>query len=126
MEKLYAFFSLSGRMEKWSASMMHAASAVRWVFTKTDRWWFARRSEEHTSELQSPDHLVCRLLPEKKHNTTALGRPAAAKLLPGCATISAFKHPANAFAPRHTRARSQSPRRAISREQTSEHPPSEL
>src|SRR5947208_6002661 len=28
------------------------------------------RSEEHTSELQSPDHLVCRLLLEKKKNTT--------------------------------------------------------
>src|SRR5574344_3173259 len=29
---------------------------------------FAARSEEHTSELQSPDHLVCRLLLEKnKH-----------------------------------------------------------
>src|SRR5258708_27973982 len=26
----------------------------------------AKRSEEHTSELQSPDHLVCRLLLEKK------------------------------------------------------------
>src|SRR5438876_6998871 len=26
----------------------------------------ARRSEEHTSELQSPVHLVCRLLLEKK------------------------------------------------------------
>src|SRR5438552_10066521 len=26
----------------------------------------AARSEEHTSELQSPDHLVCRLLLEKK------------------------------------------------------------
>src|SRR5258708_13450755 len=35
----------------------------------------AERSEEHTSELQSPDHLVCRLLLEKKkknvqNNTT--------------------------------------------------------
>src|SRR5258708_12100337 len=30
------------------------------------------RSEEHTSELQSPDHLVCRLLLEKKkHNRIA-------------------------------------------------------
>src|SRR5258708_31090685 len=31
--------------------------------------WFEKflpRSEEHTSELQSPDHLVCRLLLEKK------------------------------------------------------------
>src|SRR5690348_17825626 len=27
---------------------------------------FDRRSEEHTSELQSPVHLVCRLLLEKK------------------------------------------------------------
>src|SRR5258708_17687043 len=30
------------------------------------------RSEEHTSELQSPDHLVCRLLLEKKKNTHKL------------------------------------------------------
>src|SRR5258708_22925931 len=32
------------------------------------------RSEEHTSELQSPDHLVCRLLLEKKkkNNMTTL------------------------------------------------------
>src|SRR5258708_31535009 len=30
-------------------------------------WGFGYgRSEEHTSELQSPDHLVCRLLLEKK------------------------------------------------------------
>src|SRR5258708_30297566 len=30
------------------------------------------RSEEHTSELQSPDHLVCRLLLEKKKNSKNL------------------------------------------------------
>src|SRR4051794_41608373 len=30
------------------------------------RDWSERRSEEHTSELQSPVHLVCRLLLEKK------------------------------------------------------------
>src|SRR5258708_28718255 len=29
------------------------------------------RSEEHTSELQSPDHLVCRLLLEKKKKSSA-------------------------------------------------------
>src|SRR5258708_24715125 len=28
------------------------------------------RSEEHTSELQSPDHLVCRLLLEKKNKVS--------------------------------------------------------
>src|SRR6202453_3364165 len=32
------------------------------------RQQFNNRSEEHTSELQSPIHLVCRLLLEKKRN----------------------------------------------------------
>src|SRR5438552_5639247 len=30
------------------------------------------RSEEHTSELQSPDHLVCRLLLEKQHDASVV------------------------------------------------------
>src|ERR1039457_2811340 len=33
------------------------------------------RSEEHTSELQSPCNLVCRLLLEKKEMVTPLGHP---------------------------------------------------
>src|SRR5258708_31946693 len=37
------------------------AMARRWVTSG-----HSSRSEEHTSELQSPDHLVCRLLLEKK------------------------------------------------------------
>src|SRR5258708_15344562 len=32
-----------------------------------------KRSEEHTSELQSPDHLVCRLLLEKKKKNNTDG-----------------------------------------------------
>src|SRR2546426_2601852 len=32
----------------------------------------SQQSEEHTSELQSPCNLVCRLLLEKKKNTNAL------------------------------------------------------
>src|SRR5256885_10823019 len=45
------------------------------------RWglWCAtgekRRSEEHTSELQSPCNLVCRLLLEKKKDTSACYQP---------------------------------------------------
>src|SRR5258708_24350993 len=31
--------------------------------------YIKQRSEEHTSELQSPDHLVCRLLLEKNKDT---------------------------------------------------------
>ena len=39
------------------------------------------RSEEHTSELQSPDHLVCRLLLEKKKVMKNLGARRKAYLL---------------------------------------------
>src|SRR5258708_29362471 len=35
------------------------------------------RSEEHTSELQSPDHLVCRLLLEKKKHEMCSARISA-------------------------------------------------
>src|SRR5258708_13917858 len=40
-----------------------------------------KRSEEHTSELQSPDHLVCRLLLEKK-NTPPQRHPREPRLRP--------------------------------------------
>src|SRR5258708_13163067 len=42
-----------------------------------------RRSEEHTSELQSPDHLVCRLLLEKKKKklTTCISSKGPSRLL---------------------------------------------
>src|SRR5258708_30675943 len=39
-----------------------------WGSTDDPKSFAAMRSEEHTSELQSPDHLVCRLLLEKKNN----------------------------------------------------------
>src|SRR5258708_30061253 len=48
-----------------SASCPSAASP-------TTTWPAFSRSEEHTSELQSPDHLVCRLLLEKKKEQLAL------------------------------------------------------
>src|SRR5258708_26790136 len=48
----------------------HAAqcdiAVVGGVVGPGDRRAGKNRSEEHTSELQSPDHLVCRLLLEKK------------------------------------------------------------
>src|SRR5438552_14995278 len=36
------------------------------IVAKSSSYGSGNRSEEHTSELQSPDHLVCRLLLEKK------------------------------------------------------------
>src|SRR3712207_7830401 len=40
----------------------------------------AQRSEEHTSELQSRQSLVCRLLLEKKHKARIPSRPRLARL----------------------------------------------
>src|SRR5258708_9917309 len=57
--------TLPGSNDFWKACKMH--------LVRTDD---PSRSEEHTSELQSPDHLVCRLLLEKKKKPRA--RPAAA------------------------------------------------
>src|SRR5207244_11240482 len=57
-----------------SAHKLHAPKGIGALYVCTglalERHLFGgaqeRRSEEHTSELQSPDHLVCRLLLEKK------------------------------------------------------------
>src|SRR5258708_18739145 len=52
------------------------------------------RSEEHTSELQSPDHLVCRLLLEKKncprltHSPSALDPQAPPTSVPATLSFS--------------------------------------
>src|SRR2546429_2318551 len=54
----------------------------------------ARRSEEHTSELQSRLHLVCRLLLEKKKNSGFNKRvPGALDLRSTCAPPNSFSEP---------------------------------
>src|SRR5689334_23983698 len=45
--------------------------------------WRGCRSEEHTSELQSQFHLVCRLLLEKKNVTTVKPTPPFTPYPPG-------------------------------------------
>src|SRR5258708_24399493 len=67
--------SLHDALPIWGLSSISAAS-ICWkrceilrleTCTSSASWCAWRiRSEEHTSELQSPDHLVCRLLLEKK------------------------------------------------------------
>src|SRR2546426_4170049 len=49
-------FRVAGNVEKRALTGIHKLRRVRY------------RSEEHTSELQSPCNLVCRLLLEKKKN----------------------------------------------------------
>src|SRR3712207_8201500 len=47
----------------------NGSGAASWSSACSTPWWSprtARRSEEHTSELQSRQYLVCRLLLEKK------------------------------------------------------------
>src|SRR5438309_8729050 len=57
--------------ESASASQLQmAASRAACLNSQAENSQAAGRSEEHTSELQSQFHLVCRLLLEKKKNTT--------------------------------------------------------
>src|SRR5207244_12328036 len=51
---------------EWPRLFPPAAQSLEQSRRNTRRDTVERRSEEHTSELQSPDHLVCRLLLEKK------------------------------------------------------------
>src|SRR5258708_8886855 len=49
-----------------SSAICSGVSMIRFSGAGTRALRAMGRSEEHTSELQSPDHLVCRLLLEKK------------------------------------------------------------
>src|SRR2546429_5559790 len=54
-----------------SARARHGAATLLGHGSRSDAFWAALRSEEHTSELQSRLHLVCRLLLEKKKKVLA-------------------------------------------------------
>src|SRR5690348_18201565 len=61
--------SASSITSRISIEPMFNTTASSWVCTRVRNFSAtntAGRSEEHTSELQSPVHLVCRLLLEKK------------------------------------------------------------
>src|SRR5215216_7446491 len=68
----FFFFNDTATTEIYTLSLHDAlpiSSACATNVTPSPRpphWSRPWRSEEHTSELQSPDHLVCRLLLEKK------------------------------------------------------------
>src|SRR5690606_40715266 len=53
--------------ENWGGAATPAPPAAAW-----SRSAGCRRSEEHTSELQSRENLVCRLLLEKKNSNSTL------------------------------------------------------
>ena len=63
------FLSNPHGCEGWAGEMAQRIRAFDWATTDLgpiDQWSTSLRSEEHTSELQSRLHLVCRLLLEKK------------------------------------------------------------
>src|SRR2546422_6207320 len=66
---LFRSVRLAGGARRAQATPMTAGSDLPLVARA--RAHGARRSEEHTSELQSRLHLVCRLLLEKKKNKLA-------------------------------------------------------
>src|SRR5688500_20282343 len=66
------FFKLSDQVEVKHAAegyFLKSQPLMIWISTPNKRSG-GMRSEEHTSELQSPCNLVCRLLLEKKKRTT--------------------------------------------------------
>src|SRR2546429_6266515 len=66
------FLTWNGRSPKKKTPSASSLATTRRPCLWDARWWSSRflpkRSEEHTSELQSRLHLVCRLLLEKKKN----------------------------------------------------------
>src|SRR5438552_4815849 len=65
-----------------------------WTVAELDSRRLEARSEEHTSELQSPDHLVCRLLLEKKKNHAPRSRKRAPRSSPHRSMIAVAGDPA--------------------------------
>src|SRR3712207_8275579 len=65
--------SLRNSSSRRSACMKgFQAAAILALFRSSDRSLSSSRSEEHTSELQSRQYLVCRLLLEKKNQPLTL------------------------------------------------------
>src|SRR5258708_24401140 len=62
----------------------------------------AMRSEEHTSELQSPDHLVCRLLLEKKKKQPNVASRSTLCNTPSCYSLPPSTSPPDSHS-RHAR-----------------------
>src|SRR5690625_5910711 len=67
-ESVYGSVNYFLRMLEWQlerkATSLNELTPIGLIIR--DKWIHYKRSEEHTSELQSRGHLVCRLLLEKK------------------------------------------------------------
>src|SRR5258708_17229743 len=77
------FRSSAGELGREGIGIVDLVARVRLAPSKSEARRLVQaggvRSEEHTSELQSPDHLVCRLLLEKKNNVKNSRRTVVAR-----------------------------------------------
>src|SRR5438552_7487214 len=64
-------YQKSSGVTSWRFASSESFTCVSWVSRFVCASSVYARSEEHTSELQSPDHLVCRLLLEKKKSPSS-------------------------------------------------------
>src|SRR5436305_10648100 len=62
------FRSMAASRSRWVADRKRTSTLIGSLLPRRTTSWYSR-SEEHTSELQSRPHLVCRLLLEKKKKT---------------------------------------------------------
>src|SRR6267143_6683040 len=77
---LFFFFNDTATTEIYTLSLHDAlpisSAALPSAWWRMTARWPSRRSEEHTSELQSQFHLVCRLLLEKKKKIYKIVTPS--------------------------------------------------
>src|SRR5438876_6286209 len=91
---LFPYTTLSDLTPRWTNCWASAAPALAipssvWAPPTIAASCFAR-SEEHTSELQSPVQLVCRLLLDKKNN-----KATVAAVVPAQAGLACLVHPSH-------------------------------
>src|SRR3989442_2919606 len=87
---LFPYTTLFRSRSPPACSLVVPGQAITAPFPKTSKVYIrTSRSEEHTSELQSRPHLVCRLLLEKKKNNHQAANAfadASARRLDTCVT----------------------------------------
>src|SRR5438552_6653738 len=96
-----------GSASDWSKEMRVTLEGTTRPVVWTTSGTRATRSEEHTSELQSPDHLVCRLLLEKNQRNPTLRANGLPVLIPGPTVVT--NRPAHSAPRGHQRPRARIP-----------------
>src|SRR2546426_6265966 len=88
---LFPYTTLFRSLDRRHLRARQRPTHARPVPRRAPRAGAQRRSEEHTSELQSPCNLVCRLLLEKKKATKAPQEQVATTATKGTATRLAHR-----------------------------------